>query len=345
MKRIDLDKVAKALGVSKTLVSLVLNNKGNKYGISAKTQKEVFKKAKELNYKPNLIARGLRTGKSNIIGLIVADISNPFYAKISRSVEEMASRNGYNLIICSSEEKEEKEEQLIDILVKGQNADGVIVSSTQKSSSFFAKLQKENKPFVLIDRYIPRLNANYVTVDNYKGAFELTEHLINTGYKRIGMLTISPHFISSISDRVKGYKAALKKHGIPFNKKIVREIPFNNYNSVEKEVSDLITGGNGIDALFAVNNNLAVYSLEVINKLGLHIPQDVALTCFDDLDMFRFCDPPITAVSQPVEEIGHKAFELLLDQMKQKDKAVPGKQVVLPTQLMIRKSCGHYLSI
>ncbi|MFL5752677.1 MAG: LacI family DNA-binding transcriptional regulator [Bacteroidia bacterium] len=342
MKKIDLDKVAKALGVSKTLVSLVLNDKGAKYGISEKTQKEVIKKAKELNYKPNLIARGLRTGRSNIIGLVVADISNPFYARISRSIEKMASKNGYNLIICSSEENEEKEEQLIDILVRGQNADGVIVSSTQKNSAYFSKLQKENTPFVLIDRYIPRLNANYVTVDNFNGAFAITEHLIRLGYKKIGMLTISPHFISTISDRVKGYKAALKKNNVPFNKKIVREIPFATaYESVDKEIREL-TGKGGVDALFVVNNNLAVYCLEVLNKIGLRIPQDVALTCFDDLEMFKFCDPSITAVAQPVEDIGHNAFELLLNQMKAKEKASV-KQIVLPTELIIRRSCGKYL--
>ncbi len=340
MKKIDLEKVAKDLGVSKTLVSLVLNNKGDKYGISAKTQKEVFEKAKELNYKPNLIARGLRTGKSNIIGLIVADISNPFYAKISRSIEYSASRKGYNLIICSSEENDKKEQELIEILIKGQNADGVIVSSTQNTAKLFNELQAENKPFVLIDRYIPKLKCNYVTVDNYKGAFELTEHLISSGYKNIAMLTISPHFISSVHDRVNGYKDALKKHGIGFNKKNLREIPFNNIPAlVEQELKDLVSGKTPIDALFVVNNNLAVYCFETINKLGLKIPKDIALTCFDDLDMFKFSDPPITAVAQPVEEIGEKAFELLLSLMNSKNSPPENKEIVLATELKIRKSC------
>jgi LacI family transcriptional regulator len=342
MKKVDLDAVAKAVGVSKTLISLVLNNKGDQYGISAKTQKAVIKKAQELNYKPNLIARGLRTGKSNIIGLVVADISNPFYAKISRSIEELASKSGYNLIICSSEENEKKEEQLIEILIKGQNADGVIISSTQKTSAFFNRLQKEDTPFVLIDRYIPKLNSNYVTVDNFKGAFDVTEQLIDKGYKKIGMLTISPHFISSINDRVKGYKAALKKNHLTFNPKIVREIPFNDlYASIEKEINDLVSVPNTIDALFVVNNNLAVYCLEVIHKIGLNIPEDIALVCFDDLEMFKFCNPPITAVAQPVEEIGHKAFDILLEQMKNKGKVTKNnyQQIVLPTELIIRKSC------
>ncbi len=337
--KIDLEKIAKELGVSKTLVSLVLNNKAAKYGISEKTQKSVLKKAKELNYKPNLIARSLRTGKSNIIGLVVADISNPFYSKIARSIENSASQVGYHLIICSSEEKASKERELIDLLIKGQTAEGLIISSTQNEAQFFHELQKSGKPFVLIDRLIPKVNCDTVTVDNYKGAFELTEHLIKCGHKRIAMLTISPNFISSIADRVKGYKEALKKHKIKFDASLLREIPFNNVaGKVDKELKDLTSGKKPIEALFVANNNLAVSCLDTLNHLGLKVPDDVALACFDDLEMFKFSSPEITAVAQPLQEIGDKAFQLLYTQMKAGKPDKKSEAIILPTKLQIRKS-------
>ncbi len=344
MKKIDLDKLAKTLGVSKTLVSLVLNGKGDRYGISKKTQNEVLKKAQEMNYKPNLIARGLRTGKSNIIGLIVSDISNPFYAKISRSIEDSASKNGYNLIICSSEEDENKEKELIELLVRGQNADGIIVSSTQQKAVFFNELQAAGKSIVLIDRTIPLYEGNYVTVNNYGGAFELTEHLIKNGHRKIAMLTISPQFISSITQRVEGYKDALKKHGIVFNKNYLKEIPFNDISgSVNRDLKALLKGKQAVDALFVANNNLAVSCFETINNMRLKIPADIALTSFDDLDMFKFSDPPITAVAQPVQEIGEKAFGIVLNLMQNKSGKKQGKskEIKLAVELKIRKSCGN----
>lgn len=344
MKKISLDEVARSLGVSKTLVSLVLNNKGDAYGISKETQKKVLKKARELNYRPNLVARGLRTGQSNIIGLIVADIANPFYSKIARSIEDKAQRHGYHLMICSSDEDPERESGLIDLLIEGQNVNGLIISTTQQKTGQLTQLKKSGYPLVLIDRYLPQFSASYVGVDNFLGAQKMTEHLINLGYRKIGLLTITPNFLSSINDRVAGYKEALKKHNIRFDPKLVRDIPFNSIQeSIGKELRDLMAPPHRVDAVFMLNNNLCAYGLEYLHEAGWRIPNDLAVVSFDDVEFFKFSNPPVTAVAQPLEAIGHKAVELLLEQIRHKGTQQKPKTIELDTELVIRRSCGYAL--
>lgn len=344
MKRTSIADIAKNLGVSKTLVSMVLNDQGDKNGISKDTQKRVLEMARKLNYQPNLFARGLRLGKSNTLGLIVADISNAFYSKISRSIEDNASKYGYNLMICSSDEKEDKELQLIQML-KERQVDGLIISSTLSSHEAILQLKKENYPFVLIDRYFPQINANYVIVDNYNGAFDAVEHLISLGYDKIAQITISPAHITSLKERTRGYREALKKHNIRYNKKLNREIPFGNIKDrVYKEIKDLIMPPYNVRALFVANNNLAIACLESINEMNLRIPQDIAFVSFDDISVFKFCYPPVTSIAQPVERICEEAVKMLVDEIESTDKVIKKQHVVLPTDLIVRRSCGSFLS-
>jgi LacI family transcriptional regulator, galactose operon repressor len=340
LKKTSLNDIAKSLGVSNTLVSFVLNNQGDKNGISPKTQKMVLDKAKELNYKPNYIARGLRIGKSHTIGLVVADISNKFYAKIAKKIEEVASKHNYNLIFCSSDENPEKEIELINML-KDRQVDGMIISTTQKSSSIFTKLKNENYPFVLIDRKLPKLSANFTGVDNYTGACEATEQLIKNGYQKIGLLKISPTHLSTIVDREKGYRSALKQNGMRVNNKFIRTI---NCSDIREEVRivlrELIQPPFKIDAIFSVNNNITVACMEYLNEMNIRIPQDLALVSFDDIDLFRFSYPTITAVAQPIEKIGEISVNMLMDEI---NGITPNnRQVVLPVKLIERRSCGIF---
>lgn len=339
MKRASLKDIAEALNVSKTLVSLVLNNKADQWGISEETQKKVFKKARELNYHPNQMARGLRTGKSNIIGLVVADISNPFYAKISRTIEREVTKHGYQLLVCSSDEVEDKEYKLIELLKDRQRVEGLIVATTQKSNDQFQQLKKEQFPMVFIDRKPDDMSCNYVGVDNYKGAFNMVEHMIKLGFKKIGLINVSPTYISTLQERVDGYKDALKKYKL---KDTVRAVSYQDIeNTTEEAVRSLVRPNPGIDALFTVNNYVAVNCLQAIHKMDLRIPQDLALTCFDDLDAFKFSQPPLTTIAQPLEKIGDEAVKLLVKQLNGK-KSTPQTRI-LPTKLVIRKSCGDFL--
>ena len=234
MKKTSLADLAGELGVSKTLVSLVMNNKGDKNGISKKTQQKVFEKAKELNYKPNQFARGLRLGRSNTIGLIVADISNPFYASICRSIEDAASEHNYHLIICSTDENPDKENALIELFID-RHVDGMIIATTQNKPENFKILTESNIPFVLIDRDIPSFEANKVLVDNYKSTNKAIQLLIKNGRRKIAMLSISPSHLNPIKERVRGYKDTLKKNNIKVNSSWIREINFSMFEKTVKQ--------------------------------------------------------------------------------------------------------------
>ncbi len=343
MKKVSLADVAKSLGVSKTLVSLVLNNRGDEKGINKDTQQRVRDKVKELNYKPNQFARGLRIGKSNTIGLVVADISNSFYAKMCRSIEDNCTAKGYNLIICSSDENPDKESELIQMLVDRQ-VDGLIISTTQKNNHDITQLKKNNFPFVLIDRDIPKLKTNYVGVENKLGAKNAVEHLIKLGNKKIGHLTISPSHLSSLKERTAGYKDALKENGIRVDTSLIREISFENIKEdVRRELKELLSPPQNINSLFVANNNIAVACLECFKEMNIRIPQDVALVSFDDIDAFKLCYPPVTAVVQPITQMGEEVVTLLIDNIEN-DEGFQSKQISLPNRLEIRRSCGSFIN-
>lgn len=339
MKKVSLQDIASHLNVSKSLVSFVLNGQGDARGIHPDTQKRVLAKAHELNYKPHFIARGLRLGKSNTIGLIVADISNNFYAKIAKRVEVVAGNSDYHLIYCSSDEDPEKEIALIGMLRERQ-VDGLIISTTQSKSSYFTQLKKENFPFVLIDRQLPKLKTNYIGVENYNGAFQATEELIRNGYSKIALLQISPGYLSTVRERENGYRDAMKTHGIRVNKNWVREIEFRHlYRHVHHVLAELLSPPNAIDAVFSVNNNIAVACLEWFQEMHMDIPNDIAMISFDDIDLFRLSQPRITAIAQPLDEIGEEAVNILLEEINGDGKSGPVRKV-LPVEFIRRGSCG-----
>ncbi|MGP8214550.1 MAG: LacI family DNA-binding transcriptional regulator [Bacteroidia bacterium] len=342
MKRASLKDIAEALSVSKTLVSLVLNNKAKEWGISEETQKKVRKKAEELNYYPNQMAKGLRTGKSNIIGLVVADISNPFYAKISRTVEREVANLGYHLLVCSSDEVEEKELKLIELLRDRQRVEGLIVATTQQNAEQFNQLKKQQYPLVFIDRKIPGFSCSYVGVDNCEGAYQMVEHLVKSGLRKIGIINISPAHLSTLNEREDGYKDALKKNSIKFQDEWAQSVSYQDIiNTTEEAVKKLLSPSVGVDAIFTVNNYVAINCLQAIHKMKKRIPEDVAVVCFDDLDAFKFSHPPLTTVAQPVEDIGVESVKLLMKQIDEKKFSVSEK--ILSTTLVIRESCGSLL--
>jgi LacI family transcriptional regulator len=352
MKKSSLEDVAKAVGVSKTLVSMVLNGKATQYGISKKTEERVWKMVEEMGFKPNATARKLRTGKSNVLGLIVADISNPFYAKIARSIEDAANKKGYHMLICSSDENPKREADLISILADQHQVDGLIVSSTLDNSLMFDRLHEQNTPFLLLDREFATGLFPSVTVDNRQGAEMLVQHLIDKGTTNIGLITLSPSHLSTLKDRVTGYKDALLKNKLEFKESLLREVSFENLREdIMKEVDFLLSAPQQVKAIFALNNLVALYTLEAIHQRGLSIPKDVALVSFDDIELFKFTSPPITAISQPLEKLGEHAMDLLFNLMNKKTgepdpqenispNGTNGNRVVLPVELMIRQSCG-----
>jgi LacI family transcriptional regulator len=335
MKRLQLEDLSKQLGYSKTLISMVLNGKGNQYGISKKTQAVVLDAVAKLDYIPNKFAKALRTGKSYFIGLIVADISNPFYSTIAKNIENVLFEKGYNLMVCSTEENEEKEKRLIEMMFNQQGVDGVIVATSFKDSSFYDQPRFVKSPLVFIDRILPLFNTNYVVIDNYGGSTEVVNHLIKDGKKKIACLSITPSYLSTIEDRVNGYKSALKKNGVQNDESLIRLIRFENIeHDTELAMQEIISRHPDVDAIYALNNHIATAVLKTLRKPGYEKYSQLGLACFDDIELFNLIDKKVISVSQPTDEIGKSASLLLLDIIE--GKQMNKSNVVLPTKVIAR---------
>jgi len=337
IKKTLLEDIAKELNVSKTLVSMVINGKGDAYGISKKTQEKVLSKAGEMEYTPNVFARALRTGKSHLIALLVADISNPFYSNIAKHVEKELALKGYNLMICSTDENVAREEKLISLFAEQHMIDGLIIATTNTSGEYFKKERLRNFPIVFIDRYLPDIESNYVVANNYQGSFEITELLIKKGCKNILALNITPSHISSLTERVKGYKDALKKHDLTFKDDNLLEISFDNIqNDVKTQLTKRLKQGK-IDAIYTLNNHIATACLNVFNEIGFDAQKEgVLFASFDDISLFDFVKPNVISVSQPVEKIGTEAANLALHLIDNKANDAGVQKIVLPTSIISR---------
>lgn len=312
-RNVSLEDIARRLGVSKTLVSLVLNGKSEQYGISAETCRKVLEVARELHYRPNYLARGLRTGNTSTVGLIVSDISNSFYASIARKFEDLASASGYRVIIGSTDEDPRKEQNLIELLT-GRRVDGLVISTSQNNPEELEKLYGSGYPLVLIDRYFKGSSLPAVVVDNSGGGGVLAHHLLHRGYTRPLVMALSTSEISSVRERVEGFCRAFSNSAHPPR---VEPVDFSDIpGDVERIAARIKSGKLNVDSVFAVNNSIATALLDALRRSALSVPDDIALGCFDDLPYFTFIRPSVTAVSQPIDAICRQAFSLLLKQLQ-----------------------------
>lgn len=338
MKKTSLGDIAERLGVSKTLVSLVLNGKGREHRISEALCKKVIATAKEMNYQPNQIAKGLRTGKTNTIGLIIADIANPFFGKLGREIEKEAAKHGYRVMFCSSDENAENFRLQLEMLQQGQ-VDGLIISPPAGSEKQILELEKSKKPYVLIDRYFPEIDSNAIVIDNFQAAYDATNHLIRQGYRNIACITVN-NTLNNMRQRLEGYKKALQDAGIGVKEELVKILPFSHEkNDFDLAVKALIQGsGERAEAFFFTTSKVGIMGLECIHALGLQIPANVAVVSFDDPDAYRISNPPVTAVAQPLQEIGSQSVNMLMQLMNGKGRKSEAKKIVLNASLKIRKS-------
>lgn len=337
MKKTSLNDIAESLGVSRTLVSLVLNGKGRAHRISEEVCRKVIARAKEMNYQPNQIAKGLRTGKTNTIGLIIADLANPFFGKLGREIENEASRHGYRLIFCSSDEKAENSGQQIEMLLQSQ-VDGLIISPPAGSEQQISDLDRSRKPYVLIDRFFPEIDSDYVVVDNFRAAYEATRHLIRKGYRHISCITLNNQLVN-MQQRLQGYKKALTDANMPVDKRLIKILPFSHERDDFYAAIRQLTGAGEVtaDAVFFTTSKAGIIGLECIHALGLRIPEDVAVVSFDNPDAYLISNPPVTAIAQPLQEIGRRSVNMLLEKMNGRRNG-NSDQVVLHARLIERKS-------
>jgi LacI family transcriptional regulator len=332
--RPTLKAIARELGVSVTTVSRSLNGKAQEYGISPKTEEAVRKAAKRLHFSPDPLARGLRLNRTLSIGLIIPDISNPYFAAIARNVEMAARTGGYSVILCDSEENTDLEAESLTLL-RDRKVDGLIIAPVGQSAAHFEAIQDERPPAVVIDRHFPRLRLPYVISDNYRGAMEATRHFIEHGHRVIacvqGLARTSPN-----QERVRGYRAALKENGIPADDSLVAGSSFSEENGYIC-AKLLIKKARGITAVLALSNLIALGILRALSEEGLRVPDDVSIICFDDQPYCAYLNPPMTAVEQNKEQMGRIAVRLLLDQI-QSAQAPAQEGIVLPTRLIERSS-------
>ena len=331
-KKVSINDIAKQLGISITTVSFILNGRAKEKRISDKLVKTVLDLVEEVNYKPNTLARSLRTGKTNIIGLMVEDISDPFFGNVARLIEENAYKNGYKIIYCSTENNTEKTLDLIQMF-RDRHVDGYIIVPPEGIEEEIKSLIASNKPVVLFDRYLPSVDTDYVVIDNKASAYNATEHLINNGYKNIGLITLDS-LQPQMQDRLAGYEEAVKHHGLP---NYVKEISYSDNGQVIKQISTFLQRKKELDALLFSTNYLCVSGLKAIKTMGLRIPEDLAIVCFDEYELFEMYSPPITAISQPIEQISENVINLLLAKLNRTDHQEYQK-ITLPTSFIVRES-------
>ena len=333
LKRVSLKDIANKLGVSTALVSYVLNNQ--KEGrIGKEIAQKIRDTAASLNYRPNQIAKSLKTNKTYTIGLVVADISNPFSSGLTRFIEDEADRQGYTVIYGSSDENPQKAWKLIDTFLNRQ-VDGLILLSPADSEFQILELQKQEIPFVLVDRYFPQLDTNIVCLDNYASTYEAVKHLAETGRERIGIINYdAPLF--HMEERKRGYLEGTKNWHLQFDKKLLVEVNIKtDETEVQEAVSSLLALPKPIDALILASNSLTVCALRYIKNLPIKVPEDLAIVGFDETDIFDFFYSPLTYIKQPLQLMGEAATNMLIDCIKFNK---PTRQITLPPELVIRGS-------
>jgi LacI family transcriptional regulator len=308
----SLKDIANGLNLSKTTVSWVLTGQGNARGISNATQEKVLGYARKLNYRPNLIARSLKTYKTETLGLIIPDITDSFYSSICKAVEREADKINYSVMIGNSESDIIIENKLIN-LFKGKQVDGMIIAPTKISKKEIQSLTDEYFPFVLIDRYFPEMNTNYVIVDNKGNSERIVNQMINDGAKKIAIVTTNQH-LTTMNMRYEGYALALQKAGIAIDSKLYCNVPFNNYMSdMCKYLDDLFMKAPDIDGLFFATHILAIASLSYFYDKGIDMNKRFKLGCIHSEPNFKYLFPKMHIAQMPVEKIGKESVAILSD--------------------------------
>ena len=333
-KRVSMKDIASKVGVSTALVSYVLNGLEKEKRVGPELAEKIRQAAKDLKYAPNQIARSLRKGTTNTLGLIVADISNPFFGQLARIIEDEAATYGYTVVFGSSDENCNKSSDLIDTLLNRQ-VDGLIITPTEGNDKKIKSLVQKDVPLVLIDRYLPGVSSNYVVLDNYNATYSATNCFVEKGYKNITLISYKSGMIH-MQERIRGYKEAMKDFGL--SKEIqLKEV---RYNHVEKDMetimNELITKKQTEAILFATNA-LSINGLYIIRRNGVKIPQDLAVIGFDGHEVFDFFQPPLSYIEQPQDEIGKESVKVLIDQIKGAKRTV---HIELKHKLINRGSCG-----
>ncbi len=318
---------------------MVLNGKGDSIKISKETQKRVFEKAKELKYAPNQFARALRLGKSSTIGLIVPDITNPFYSRLALIIESELNKHQYKLLICNTGENPTTELEIIKNL-QARAVEGIFLASCQRNPKELIELSTETIPLILLDRVFENCPLHSFSADNRSAGEKVAGHFLKSGFKKIAVIGLKPVYVSSINSRLTGFIEKLKRDG-KFSKSQIQlfEIAPEKYEQAIQKILIKIAKEKTIDAIFALNNVAAVAVLKVMKKIPLSSPKNFSLFSFDDLDAFELCHPSISAVEQPIDQMGRAAADRMILCLKNTEFQDKITIEQFPVKIIVRESC------
>lgn len=323
-------EVAKLAGVSYATVSHVVNH--TRY-VSDDTRQRVLAAMDELNYKPNAIARSLRQGKTNTVGLVLPDSANPFFAEISRSIEDALYKLGFSVILCNTERNLQREAFYVDVLLKKQ-VDGIIFVAAGDQADSLETVLRQGVPVVLVDRDLPNAGLDAVITDNRKGGYLAVRHLTELGHRRIACI-YGPSSITAGAERILGYRQALEEAGIAFDPSLLFMGDYHP-DTAFHITNELLEMDIPPTAIFALNDLMALGALHAIARAGRSVPEDLAVVGYDDIELVRFSNPGLTSVAQPKVLIGEYAARFLAYRIDQKK--APTQRVVLPPELIVRGS-------
>ena len=334
---VTIKDIAKELGISASAVSKALKDS---YDISEKTKKAVLECAKRFNYRPNPMAQSLKRGNSKSLGIVVSNIDNTFFAQVINGVESVAYSKNYNLIMTQTHESYDLEVSNVEQLTV-RAIDGLLISLSYETKDLghLKKLHDKGLPIVFFDRVTDEIETHQVIVDNFKGAYEATNKLIEAGYRKIAHITSSPH-VSITDDRLNGFRLAMSENNIPVNEQYVKYCLHGgrDLNEIEKALTELLCSPDRPDALFTASDRITTTTLMQLHKLGFKIPEDIALLGFTNTGLAEVLSPSLSSVYQPAFEMGKKATEMLINLIESKRPVTEFEKIVLPTEVIIRDS-------
>lgn len=335
MKNVSLKDIAQKVGTSISTVSFVLNGKDKQMRISAVLAKKIRGVARHEGYRPNKMAVGLKTGKSNIIGLIVDTISGHLFAALAEVIEKELDQHGYKVIYCSTGNDAEKGKELIHLLYQHQ-VDGYMIIPAAGMEKEIRQLQEQGKPLVLIDSYFPKLKTAHVLVDNYGGISSAVDFLIEKKYKKIAFVCSGIAMIQ-MKERKRAYEERMEQAGIKPLTDWVLKVPVGDDRKKQTAMIQQFLKKVRPDAVIFAANYLGIHGIEAIHNLHLNFPEDIGVVCFDDHELFSLHRPAITVVQQPVPEMAKTAVSILLSKLKKELSAVP-EAVEIKAELIRRQS-------
>lgn len=328
--------IAKKTGYSVSTVSRVLHDNTQKYKISDETKKTVREAAEELGYTPNKLARGLRLQKTHQIGVIVPDISNPFFATMVKSVSKEARKEGYSIIVCDSDEDSNIEEESLKALLENR-VDGLLIAAVGQHDAHIKELHRSRIPLVMLDRWFEDMEVDAISVDNVKGAYLATQYLLREGHKKIAFLQ-GLRGTNANDGRLRGYLMAMKDAGVPARPEYTAGDDFGTLNGY-LETKSLLQLAEPPTAIFAAGDLITLGVLQALKEESVSVPKDMSLVTFDDPSFASYLSPPLTAIEQPIERMGEVGVKLLIRHMRSSDAQF--KRVLLEPRLMVRESVAH----